>query len=340
MHRTFSKCSFSLGIQDGNMPIITFMHSFRLLFACLTFPISGLYSKNFLGHRRNLRRAKRRAMMRHGSAMFANSNLRMEFCAGAYSCKEGAMRPGQRPISILVACERKMDSELFSQVLNQHAGFCVVACAASVKTVLEAVCAAPVDVALISTALENGPLHGILALQQMREVCPSVKGVILSEGTEAPLAVSVFRAGARGFFCLRKDGIEKLYRCVEQVHDGQIWASSAELLQVLQAFSQSAPPRIVDAKGAQLLTRREEEIVHLVAQSLTNRQIAQSLHLSEHTIRNYLFRIFDKLGISTRVELALYAATSTRRVVPSSADDGNVDVKTNLPSFEPHSTVQ
>ena len=223
------------------------------------------------------------------------------------------MRTGQRPIAILVACERKMDSELFSQALNQHPGFCIVACAASVKDVLDAVRTTSVDVALISTALEDGPLSGVLVLRQMHEICPSVKGVILSEGTEASLIVSVFRAGARGVFSLRRDGIEKLCRCVERVHDGQIWASSAELLQVLQAFSQSAPPRILDAKGTTLLTRREEEIVRLVEQSLTNREIAQCLHLSEHTIRNNLFRIFDKLGISTRVELALYAVASPVR---------------------------
>lgn len=250
------------------------------------------------------------------------------------------MRKGQRPIAILVACERKMDSELFSQVLNRHAGFRVVTCAASLNEVLQAIHTTPTDVALISTALEDGPLSGVLALQQMQEICPSVKGVILSEGTEAPLIVSVFRAGARGVFCPRKDGIEKLCRCVERVHDGQIWASSAELLQVLRAFSQLAPPRIVDAKGAPLLTRREEEIVHLVEQALTNRQIAQSLHLSEHTIRNNLFRIFDKLGISTRVELALYAVASPSRDSSAALVGRHADSEAKPLPLGQHSSVQ
>jgi DNA-binding NarL/FixJ family response regulator len=56
-----------------------------------------------------------------------------------------------------------------------------------------------------------------------------------------------------------------------------------------------------------LLTGREEQVVALVSDGLSNREVARELSLSEHTVKKYLFRIFDKLGISTRVELVLYA---------------------------------
>ena len=65
--------------------------------------------------------------------------------------------------------------------------------------------------------------------------------------------------------------------------------------------------RPADANGNRLLTRREEQVVTLVAEGMSNREISSQLKLSEHTIKKYLFRIFDKLGISTRVELVLYA---------------------------------
>jgi DNA-binding NarL/FixJ family response regulator len=64
--------------------------------------------------------------------------------------------------------------------------------------------------------------------------------------------------------------------------------------------------RLHDAKGMELLSKREGEVVHLVSEGLTNRGISVQLGLSEHTVRNYLFRIFEKLGVSTRVELVLY----------------------------------
>ena len=65
--------------------------------------------------------------------------------------------------------------------------------------------------------------------------------------------------------------------------------------------------RPINAKGDPVLTPREEQVVALVAEGLSNRDVAGELKLSEHTVKKYLFRIFNKLGISTRVELVLYA---------------------------------
>jgi DNA-binding NarL/FixJ family response regulator len=81
---------------------------------------------------------------------------------------------------------------------------------------------------------------------------------------------------------------------------------------VLEEFSRGAPVQVVSSIGEALLTKREEEVVHLVEDGLTNRQIAVKLGLSEHTVRNNLFRIFEKLGVSTRVELALYTMRHSR----------------------------
>jgi len=64
---------------------------------------------------------------------------------------------------------------------------------------------------------------------------------------------------------------------------------------------------VVSANGEKLLTSREEQVVALVADGLSNRDVATELGLSEHTMKKYLFRIFEKLGISSRVELVLYA---------------------------------
>ena len=66
---------------------------------------------------------------------------------------------------------------------------------------------------------------------------------------------------------------------------------------------------LTNAQGVKLLSRQESKIVRLVSEGLTNREIAAELKLSGHTVKNYLFKIFDKLGISNRVELALYAVS-------------------------------
>jgi DNA-binding NarL/FixJ family response regulator len=67
---------------------------------------------------------------------------------------------------------------------------------------------------------------------------------------------------------------------------------------------------VLNSAGRTLLTPREEQVVALVAEGLGNRQIARELNLSEHTIKKYLFRVFEKLGVSTRVELVLYAVNN------------------------------
>jgi DNA-binding NarL/FixJ family response regulator len=98
-----------------------------------------------------------------------------------------------------------------------------------------------------------------------------------------------------------------LARCIESVHVGQIWASSQELHYLLDEVRRAKPLGIVDAKGKTLLSVRENQVVRLVAEGFSNREISQQLSLSEHTVKNYLFHIFEKLGVSTRVELVLYA---------------------------------
>jgi DNA-binding NarL/FixJ family response regulator len=91
---------------------------------------------------------------------------------------------------------------------------------------------------------------------------------------------------------------------------GQIWANTEQLNYVMDLISEVPSLRILNARGGRLLTPREEQVVALVAEGLGNRQIAGELNLSQHTIKKYLFRIFEKLGISTRVELVLYAVNN------------------------------
>jgi DNA-binding NarL/FixJ family response regulator len=124
--------------------------------------------------------------------------------------------------------------------------------------------------------------------------------------------VAAFRRGARGVF-YRTDSLETLSRCIRTVHQGQIWASNEDLEHLINALIHVQPLQFKDTDGMPLLSRREEDVVRLVADGLKNREIAQRLKVKEHSIRNYLYRIFNKLGVSTRVELILYAFSQRDR---------------------------
>ncbi|MBZ5644840.1 MAG: LuxR C-terminal-related transcriptional regulator [Acidobacteriia bacterium] len=87
----------------------------------------------------------------------------------------------------------------------------------------------------------------------------------------------------------------------------QICASNEDLEHLINALTHIEPLHFNNAEGTPLLMRREEDVVRLVADGMKNREIAEKLKVSEHSIRNYLHRIFDKLGVCSRVELILYA---------------------------------
>ena len=162
------------------------------------------------------------------------------------------------------------------------------------------------DVAVIGARLENEDRAGF---QVTREVVasPSKPSVIVILDSNKPaMVVEAFRAGASGIFS-RDQSSELLCKCIHAVHKGQVWASSKELHFVLDALGPAPLPKSVSLRATGLLTKREEGVVHLVAEGMTNRDISQELKLSEHTVRNYLFRIFNKVGTSNRLELALYA---------------------------------
>ncbi len=162
-----------------------------------------------------------------------------------------------------------------------------------------------VDVAVISSSLRDGPLSGFTLLRQMIKAHPTLRCVMLLDQHERGLVIDAFRFGAVGV-CERDQSYEMLCKCIYSVYRGQVWANSQQLQYLLEALSAAIPSRITDVKGKILLTRREEEIVTLVADGLKNREIAQHLQLSEHTVKNHLFRIFERLGISSRAELILY----------------------------------
>ena len=222
-------------------------------------------------------------------------------------------------ISVLIAHPDTMVSELIASALNREPSFRVTAWVSSAPEVLEMIRRVNVDVALISVDLHDGPLSSFRLVRELRECRPHIRTVMLLDGQEPQLIVDAFRAGGRGVFSPTLSEFKMLCRCVEQVYAGQIWANSSELGHLADALVQRGPLRVVNSEGVRLLTKREEDVVRLLAEGMGNRDIARELSLSESTVRNYMFHIFDKLGVSNRVELLLYSINSTRRAQTGAA---------------------
>jgi DNA-binding NarL/FixJ family response regulator len=164
--------------------------------------------------------------------------------------------------------------------------------------------------------LDDQPGHGTQVLREMRAIRPQIKGVILLDSSKPQEVLECFRAGARGIFS-KQERLESLCKCIRAVHEGQIWARSVDLDQALEALANTPLVRATNHKGIELLSGRERQVIQHLASGMTNREIAHALDLSPHTVKNYLFRIFDKLGVSNRTEL-LYLTMNHAQARPQS----------------------
>lgn len=209
-------------------------------------------------------------------------------------------------IRVLIGEETPMGCQLLSDTLKRcRLALGAVHCAISSSQILQAAAENVIDVALIGEDLQDGAYKGIHVVEHLRAVHPNLRSIVLVRSIRRELTLDAFRNGAKGVFC-RKEPIETLLKCIRAVHEGQVWVDSEQLEVILQALVEAKPVRVTNTQGACLLTKREDEVASLVAEGLTNREVASRLGLSEHTVSNYLFKIYEKLGLSRRVEFVLY----------------------------------
>lgn len=211
-------------------------------------------------------------------------------------------------ISVLIADADRMSAHLIAEGLARgRPDISIVAVSNSSKDAIRLLESSQPDVALINAHLDDGPLTGYQVLQHLQLVCRKTAAIMLIPGAERDLVIDAFRGGARGVFC-RIQSLKQLSKCIRTVHGGQIWADNQNLDFLLEFLTELKPlRRIKPGGGMARLTHRETEVVQLLTDGMSTREISHTLRVSEHTIRNYLSVIYEKLGVSSRVELALYA---------------------------------
>jgi DNA-binding NarL/FixJ family response regulator len=210
-------------------------------------------------------------------------------------------------IRVLVADSSQMQTQLLSSALRRHPEFQITCCPLDPEGILRLLESCSIDVLLLDANSQGNSWQDMSLLRRIHVSFPKVAKILLIESFDREMVVNAFRSGARGLFCFAASPFRALCKCIQVVHRGQVWATAEQIDYLIDIVSQVPSLRVVNAHGNTLVTPREEQVVALVAEGLSNRQIAEELGLSEHTVKKYLFRIFDKLGISTRVELVLYA---------------------------------
>jgi DNA-binding NarL/FixJ family response regulator len=218
---------------------------------------------------------------------------------------EPSLPPASPPIRVLAADKTRMNTQLLADYLRRQNQFVVIEADSTADAILTIMGSEKADVVLLSPILEDNPVLGLRVARQLRALHPDTHIIMLLDASERSSVVEAFRAGARGVFC-RTEPLQALTKCILCAHSGQVWANSRELAYLLEGVSEAIAMRPPDDTVLSSLSKREQDVVLCVADGLSNREIAHRLHLTEHTVKNYLFRVFDKLGVSSRVEVVLY----------------------------------
>lgn len=173
----------------------------------------------------------------------------------------------------------------------------------------------PIDLVVIDAEVQTGIGNGFDLAQTVCRRYPELSIVVLLHASSQESVIRAFRAGARGVFS-RQQPMSEFFDCVEHVRKGYIWAGRQETNSLIEAFRCIPSFNIVPAANSSSLTARESQVVQCAARGKTNRAIASELNLSEHTVKNYLFRAFEKLGVSSRVELLFHLSLQGHKFAP------------------------
>jgi two-component system nitrate/nitrite response regulator NarL len=233
--------------------------------------------------------------------------------------------PGESTIRVLVADNSRIHTRLLADALTRERVLEVIPFESEASALVLSAVQQHIDVLVVSSNLDEEPSRGVEVVRELRAADPRIRAVMLLDSSKDEAVLQAFRAGARGIFG-RDQPMELLSKCVCCAHEGRIWADDHQLAIAVDALANTPAVRAANANGMSLLSERESQVVRCLAEGLTNREIAQRLKLSQHTVKNYFFKIFDKLGVSSRVEL-LFMSLSQASTDPAVQDSGKEILK-------------
>jgi two-component system, NarL family, nitrate/nitrite response regulator NarL len=223
---------------------------------------------------------------------------------------------------VVIVDRDSMSSNLLANALVRECGCQAVAIHAD--ELLYSLPSSDFDLVVIGTEVNSKSGDAFELTETVSQTYPDANVIVLLNQTSPESVIQAFRAGARGVFS-RQQPMAEFLDCVEHVRKGFIWAGKEQTDSLLRALKSIPAPNPFTAGDSPSLTARELEVVQYAAKGKTNKIIASELGLSEHTVKNYLFRAFEKLGVSSRVELLFYLTLKGHTFSASRVESVNED---------------
>jgi DNA-binding NarL/FixJ family response regulator len=216
-----------------------------------------------------------------------------------------------KTVRIIVADDHPIVRDGLKKLLLLEEDFEIVGEAGDGREVLEKVQQLDPDVLLLDLRMPN--LDGLATLQALQTTNKRTRVIILTASEDKNEFVQAMKLGCSGIV-LKQTAPDLIVKSIRKVNSGEIWLDSHTTAAVMRQFSTGMEGSGSGSGGAgskgrerSPLSTREREIVALVAQGYKNKEMAEKMFISEQTVKNHLHNIFDKLGVSDRLELALYA---------------------------------
>ena len=212
-------------------------------------------------------------------------------------------------IRIVIADDHPIVRDGLKKLLLLEDDFEIVGEAGDGREVLDKVRELDPDVLLLDLRMPN--LDGLAALQALQQINKRTRVIVLTASEDKNEFVQAMKLGCSGIV-LKQTAPDLIVKSIRKVNSGEIWLDSHTTAAVMRQFSTGLEGSGMgqgSGKGRERspLSAREREIVALVAQGYKNKEMAEKMFISEQTVKNHLHNIFDKLGVSDRLELALYA---------------------------------
>ena len=214
---------------------------------------------------------------------------------------------GPHSIRVLISDDHPLVREGLRRLLGLENDLEIVGEAADGETTVAMVEKTEPDVVLLDLRMPG--MDGFGALQKIQQLSKRTKVIVLTASEDKNEFVRAMKMGCSGIV-LKQTASELIVKSIRRVHAGEIWLDSHTTAAVMRQFATpvDGPPQSnLRSRDRSPLSQREREIVALVAQGYKNKEMAEKMFISEQTVKNHLHNIFDKLGVSDRLELALYA---------------------------------